>query len=85
MSSKSFGEVFRDRVAKIEEDARKVGLNFTSICEIGGISRATPDRWRKGEVPKTIQLVDQMEQIIADRKAEIAAARAAAKKPSGDE
>ncbi|HEX7906736.1 MAG TPA: hypothetical protein VF534_01405 [Paraburkholderia sp.] len=78
MSSKPFGEVFRERVDRIEEEAKKVGLNFTSICEIGGISRATPDRWRR-EMPKTIQLVEQMEQIIADRKAEIAAARAASK------
>ncbi len=84
MSSKSFSEVFAERVAKIEEDAKKVGLNFTSICEIGGISRATPDRWRK-EVPKTILLVDQMEQIIADRKAEIATARAARKQGAADE
>jgi hypothetical protein len=84
MSSKSFSEVFAERVAKIEEDAKKVGLNFTSICEIGGISRATPDRWRK-EVPKTILLVDQMEKIIADRKAEITAARAARKQGAADE
>lgn len=82
MSSKPFGEVFLERVNKIEEEAKKVGLTFTSICEIGGISRATPDRWRR-EMPKTIQLVELMEQIIADRKAEIATARAA--KRQGDE
>jgi hypothetical protein len=81
--NKPFGEVFLERVNKIEEEAKKVGLNFTSICEIGGISRATPDRWRR-EMPKTIQLVEQMEQIIADRKAEIAAARAARRQGDDD-
>jgi hypothetical protein len=37
---------------------------MTSICKDAGISRATPDRWKRG-TPRTIEIVDQMEQIVA--------------------
>lgn len=60
----TFEAVFRSRISKIEEDARKVGLNFTSICKEAGVSRATPDRWKRG-TPRTIEIVDQMEKIVA--------------------
>ena len=60
----SFEAVFRSRIMKIEEDARKVGMNFTTICKEAGISRATPDRWKRG-TPRTIEIVDQMEKIVA--------------------
>ena len=60
----SFEAVFRSRISKIEEDARKVGMNFTTICKEAGISRATPDRWKRG-TPRTIEIVDQMEKIVA--------------------
>jgi hypothetical protein len=64
MTTQTFEAVFRQRVAKIEADARAVGLNMTSICKDAGISRATPDRWKRG-TPRTIEIVDQMEQIVA--------------------
>lgn len=74
MNLKPFGDVFRERLDRIETEARKVGLNFTSICEQAGISRATPDRWRR-KLPKTVELVETMEKIIANKRAELDAAR----------
>ena len=64
MTTQTFEAVFCSRVAKIEADARAVGLNFTTICKEAGISRATPDRWKRG-TPRTIEIVDQMEKIVA--------------------
>ena len=64
-----FDDVFKKRIEKIEVDAKAVGLNFTSICQKAGISRATPDRWKRS-TPKTIAIVSQMEQIVASHKAE---------------
>jgi hypothetical protein len=75
MSQEKFGEVFRDRVTRIEDEAKRIGLNFTSICKEAGISRATPDRWRK-ESPKTIRLVEAMEKIIERHRAEYEAKKA---------
>lgn len=63
-----FDDVFKKRIAKLEADAKAVGLNFTSICKQAGFSRATPDRWKRG-VPKTIQIVCEMERIVAERAA----------------
>lgn len=67
----SFEDVFRKRIEKIEADARTVGLNFTSICKEAGISRATPDRWKRS-TPKTIEIVQRMENIVASHRAESA-------------
>lgn len=67
----TFEETFRERVMRIEAEARECGLNWTSICQEAGVSRATPDRWKKS-TPKTIELVDRMEQIVAKRRAEAA-------------
>lgn len=64
----TFTDDFRSRVSKIEAEARACGLNWTSICQEAGISRATPDRWKKS-TPKTIELVDRMERIVARHKA----------------
>lgn len=66
--TESFVDVFKERVAKIEQDAKDVGLNFTSICKEAGFSRATPDRWKKS-TPKTIEIVAKMEEIIATHRA----------------
>lgn len=63
MADKKFSDVFRDALDKIETDARKVDLNLTQLCKMTGISRATPDRWRK-KMPKTIELIDEMQDII---------------------
>lgn len=65
-----FDDEFKRRIASIEADAKTVGLNFTSICKEAGISRATPDRWKR-ETPKTVQIVAKMEAIVAKRKAEL--------------
>lgn len=72
----TFVEVFQKRVKKIERDALRVGLNFTVICKQAGISRATPDRWKKS-TPKTILLIAKLESIIeeAREKQEKGAAR----------
>jgi hypothetical protein len=65
----NFDDVFKKRVAALEAEAHAVGLNFTSICKEAGISRATPDRWKR-ETPKTIKIISAMEEIVAKRKAE---------------
>lgn len=67
---KKFDDAFKQRIAEIEAEAHAVGLNFTSICKEAGISRATPDRWKR-ETPKTIRIVSMMEDAIAKRRAEM--------------
>ena len=69
----TFSDDFKKRIEKIESDAKEVGLNFTSICKEAGISRATPDRWKR-KTPKTVEIVTLMEAIVARQKAEAAAA-----------
>lgn len=71
---KTFTEVFRQRVEKIEADAKEVGLNFTSICKEAGISRATPDRWKRS-TPKTVKLIQKIEDIIEARRAELGSSK----------
>ena len=68
MTQQNFTDEFRSRIGKIETDARACGLNWTSICKEAGLSRATPDRWRK-KTPKTIEVVTKMEEIVARHKA----------------
>lgn len=60
----TFSEDFRARIKKIETDAKAKGLNWTSICTQAGVSRATPDRWKK-KPPKTIDIVTKLEAIVA--------------------
>jgi len=66
--TETFTDAFLERIRAIETDARAVGLNFTSICKEAGVSRATPDRWRKS-TPKTIEIVTKMEEIVSRHKA----------------
>lgn len=56
----AFSTVFLKRVDDIERRALRAGTSLTAICKGIGISRATPDRWRR-EVPRTIEIVDEME------------------------
>jgi hypothetical protein len=70
----SFADVFKARMEKLEKDAKAVGLNLTSICKKADISRATPDRWKR-TTPKTIEIVDKMEQVVAERHAELFGAK----------
>ena len=67
-----FRDVFRQRIEKIETDARAVGLNLTSVCKEAGISRATPDRWKRS-TPKTVEIVQKMEEIVARHRAGLSA------------
>lgn len=64
----TFNDEFKKRIEKIESEAKAIGMNFTSICKEAGISRATPDRWKRS-TPKTIQIVTEMEEIVAKHKA----------------
>ena len=86
MGREPFEKVFRARLKAIEEDARKVGINMTVVCAEAGISRATPDRWNR-DVPKTIEIVDAMEQIVEKHRlkriAELGGTDASGKKARG--
>lgn len=68
MSKPTFGEVFRERIDKVVEDAKAAGINLTVVCKGAGVSRATPDRWRR-KLPKTIEIVDKMEKVVAEHSA----------------
>jgi transposase-like protein len=68
MSEPTFGEVFRDRLDKVEAAAKAAGINMTVVCKEAGISRATPDRWRR-KLPKTAEIIDKMEKVVAKYKA----------------
>lgn len=67
-TAQTFTDDFNDRISKIEADAKACGLNWTSICKEAGLSRATPDRWKK-KAPKTIAIITKMESIVAEHKA----------------
>jgi len=58
-----FSKVFNDRLDDIERRALTVGSNLTEICRDIGISRSTPDRWRR-ETPRTIEILEEMEQRV---------------------
>lgn len=58
-----FSKVFNDRLDDIERRALRVGSNLTAVCKEIGISRSTPDRWRR-EMPRTIQIIEQMDQCV---------------------
>lgn len=59
----TYEDEFKARVAKLEKDASAAGTNLTEVCREAGVSRATPDRWRK-KTPKTIALICRMEAIV---------------------
>lgn len=61
---RTYQDEFKARIAALEKHAIEAGLNLTEVCRQAGVSRATPDRWRK-RTPKTIALVTQMEAIVA--------------------
>jgi hypothetical protein len=67
----NFVQVFHQALDQLEAEAREVDLTLTSICRETGVSRATPDRWRK-KIPTTIQLLSDMQQVVTDRKAKLA-------------
>lgn len=61
-----FVEVFKDAVDQLGADARAAGTNLTAVCREMKISRATPDRWKR-EVPMTVNLLAQMQNIIREK------------------
>lgn len=69
MSEPKFGDVFRERITKIDKDAQAAGINMTTVCKEAGVSRATPDRWRR-KLPKTVEIIENMESIVALHSAE---------------
>lgn len=64
-----FDQVFYKYLDNLERRAHAVGMTLTDLCRDSGVSRATPDRWRKS-LPKTIQNVCDLEAIVkkAERK-----------------
>lgn len=70
---RTYTDEFKDRIAKLEKDAVDAGSNLTEVCRKAGVSRATPDRWRK-HTPKTVLLVTRMEEIVAELAKQKAAA-----------
>lgn len=60
----SFPSIFHERIDDIERRALHAGLNLTAICKSIGISRSTPDRWRR-RIPRTIAIIDEMEACVA--------------------
>lgn len=68
----TFTDAFKDRLAKLEREAAELGETLTSVCRATGISRATPDRWRR-EVPNTIVLLDKMEAYLAEKRRQVVA------------
>lgn len=63
MSDQTFGDVFRARLSQIDKDAQAVGINMTVVCKEAGVSRATPDRWRRN-LPKTVEIIEKMEGVV---------------------
>ena len=76
MSNEKFSEIFQARMADIERRLYQAGSTVTEICANVGVARATPVRWKR-RLPKTIQLVDQLEAEV--EKIEARQKKAAAK------
>lgn len=58
-----FSEYFLVYLENLELRALACGSNLTEICREIGISRSTPDRWRR-KVPKTIAILDAMDDYM---------------------
>lgn len=59
----NFVKTFDAALDQLEEDAKEVGMTLTSLCRDTGVSRATPDRWRK-VTPKTIEILSKMQDLV---------------------
>lgn len=73
----TFDKVFDETIKRLEAEAKEVGLTFTSICRDTGISRATPDRWRK-DMPETVKIVAKMQNVVSERRAQLEKEKASA-------
>jgi hypothetical protein len=61
----SYSKEFITNLNDLERRALLAGTNLTAISKEIGISRATPDRWRR-RIPKTLKILDQIEaRVIA--------------------
>lgn len=69
----TFDDDFLARLSAIEDEAKLLGESWSSICRNNGISRATPQRWRK-EIPHTVTKVAEIEQYLRSRRKELEAA-----------
>lgn len=58
-----FSTVFLQRLDDMERRALHANSSLTAICKDIGISRATPDRWRR-QIPRTVEILDQMERRV---------------------
>ncbi|MCT4704536.1 hypothetical protein MUA04_10765 [Enterobacteriaceae bacterium H11S18] len=61
----TFAEEFYRRVEMIKARAKKADTNITHLCRVAGVSRTTPERWEK-RVPKSIAIIDQMMEALAE-------------------
>lgn len=68
VARQKFGQFFQDRLKQIEQDAQACGINMSVVCREAGVGRATPDRWKRGELPKTVRVIEAMEAVIEKRK-----------------
>ena len=84
MSSGNYIKDFYAELDQLEKDAAAVGMTITSICKATGISRATPDRWRR-ETPTTVMLLQKMQQVVRDEEARRAVGAPAAPLNLGNE
>lgn len=60
----TFSEVFKKEIDAIELAALAAGTTLTAVCRDIGISRSTPDRWRR-EIPRTIAIIEKMRARVA--------------------
>lgn len=68
----TFSENFRSTLAEIESRAAALGENWTTLCKRAGISRTTPDRWKKSD-PATVRAVTSVQKILSELEAKKAA------------
>lgn len=55
----TFSELFKERLASIEERAKAAGSNMTRVCKATGVARATYERWNH-RAPQTVAKVDEL-------------------------
>ncbi len=60
---KTMQELFNEKLSRIYQRALDADISVSLICKKSGVSRATPDRWRKSP-PLSIALIDKMEEVL---------------------
>ena len=67
----NFSEFFLAEIDRLEGSARMAGETLTSLCRRAGVSRETPERWRR-KLPSTIERMERLNaaltNIIAEKK-----------------